>query len=166
MPKNKYRKWLEEVAGLMHEDANYMIQDPTYDYYYLYNAYPKDRQQIIKDLKQNSRAHFRDAAKTANHPTFSKESDFSGKFDLIHNPAGIEGGTWSDAPHLGPNAYRYTLSDSQLRNRWNLDNTINYLNDAEDYGVELVYPNGKRPTLSDGSIFGGILPSVVVKPKK
>lgn len=165
MPKNKYRKWLDEVAGLMHEDANYMRTDPTYDYNYLYNAYPQDRQQIIKDLKENDRAHFRDAAKTAKHPTFSVESDFNGKFDLIHNPRGIEGGTWSDAPHLGPRASRYTLSESQVRNNWDIDNTLDYIINAEDQGAEVVYPKGKRLTL-DGATFGGVLPAITVKPKR
>lgn len=161
MPKNKYRKWLEEVAGLMNKDVNYMINDPTYSYKYLYDNYAQDRNQIIKDLKVNNRAHFRDAAKTINHPTFSIESDFSGKVSK-YNPKGIVGGTWSAAPKLGRNAWRYTLSDSQMKHGWDVLRTIDYLSDAEDNGVELRLPDGSYPII-DGIMFGGVLPSITIK---
>ena len=164
MPKPKYRRWLEEVAGLMNEDVNYLLNDPTYSYEYLYNNYPQDRKQIIKDLKENNRAHFRDAAKTINHPTFSVESDFSGKVSK-YNPKGIIGDTWSDAPRLGRNAYRYTLSDSQMKHGWDVLRTIDYLNNAEQNGVELVLPNGSYPII-DGIKFGGVLPEVTIIGKR
>ena len=138
MPKPKYRQWLEEVAGLMNEDVNYLLNDPTYSYEYLYNNYPQDRKQIIKDLKENNRAHFRDVAKTSNHPTFSVESDFSGTINK-YNPKGIVGGTWSDAPNLGRN--------------------------AEQNGVELRMPNGSYPII-DGIRFGGVLPEIIVTGKR
>ena len=54
----------------MNEDVNYLNNDPTYSYKYLYDNYPQDRKQIIKDLKVNNRAHFRDAAKTINQSYF------------------------------------------------------------------------------------------------
>lgn len=164
MPKPKYRKWLEEVAGLMQEDVNYLLNDPTYSYEYLYNNYPQDRKQIIKDLKENNRAHFRDVAKTSEHPTFSIESDFSGKVNK-YNPKGIIGGTWSDAPRLGKNAYRYTLSDSQMKHGWDVLRTIDYLSNAEQNGVELVLPNGSYPII-DGIKFGGVLPEVTIIGKR
>ena len=164
MPKPKYRKWLEEVAGLMKEDVNYMINDPTYSYEYLYNNYPQDRNQIIRDLKVNNRAHFRDAAKTSEHPTFSIESDFSGKVSK-YNPKGIIGGTWSDAPRLGRNASRYTLSDSQMKHGWDVLRTIDYLSNAEQNGVELVLPNGSYPII-DGIKFGGVLPEITIIGKR
>ena len=164
MPKPKYRQWLEEVAGLMNEDVNYLLNDPTYSYEYLYNNYPQDRKQIIKDLKENNRAHFRDVAKTSNHPTFSVESDFSGKINK-YNPKGIIGGTWSDAPSLGKNASRYTLSDSQMKNGWDVLRTIDYLTDAETNGVELRMPNGSYPII-DGIRFGGVLPEITITSKR
>lgn len=164
MPKLKYRKWLEKVAGLMQEDVNYLLNDPTYSYEYLYNNYPQDRKQIIKDLKENNRAHFRDVAKTSEHPTFSIESDFSGKVNK-YNPKGIIGGTWSDAPRLGKNAYRYTLSDSQMKHGWDVLRTIDYLSNAEQNGVELVLPNGSYPII-DGIKFGGVLPEVTIIGKR
>ena len=164
MPKPKYRQWLEDVAGLMNEDVNYLLKDPTYSYEYLYNNYPQDRKQIIKDLKVNNRAHFRDAAKTSEHPTFSVESDFSDKVSK-YNPKGIIGGTWSDAPRLGRNAYRYTLSDSQMKHGWDVLRTIDYLSNAEQNGVELVLPNGSYPII-DGIKFGGVLPEVTIIGKR
>ena len=164
MPKPKYRQWLEEVAGLMQKDVNYLNNDPTYSYKYLYDNYPQDRKQIIKDLKENNRAHFRDAAKTINHPTFSVESDFSGKVSK-YNPKGIIGGTWSDAPRLGRNASRYTLSDSQMKHGWDVLRTIDYLSDAEQNGVELVLPNGSYPII-DGIKFSGVLPEVTIIGKR
>lgn len=164
MPKPKYRRWLEEVAGLMNEDVNYLLNDPTYSYEYLYNNYPQDRKQIIKDLKENNRAHFRDVAKTSNHPTFSIESDFSGTINK-YNPKGIIGGTWSDAPNLGRNASRYTLSDSQMKHGWDVLRTIDYLSNAEQNGVELRMPNGSYPII-DGIRFGGVLPEIIVTGKR
>lgn len=164
MQKPKYIQWLEEVARLMNEDVNYLNNDPTYSYKYLYDNYPQDRKQIIKDLKENNRAHFRDAAKTIYHPTFSIESDFSGKISK-YNPKGIVGGTWSDAPNLGKNASRYTLSDSQMKHGWDVLRTIDYLSDAEDKGVELRMPNGSYPII-DGIRFGGVLPEITVIGKR
>lgn len=160
MPKSKYRQWLEEVAGLMNEDVNYLLTDPTYSYKYLYDNYLQDRKQIIKDLKENNRAHFRDAAKTSNHPTFSIESDFSGKINK-YNPKGIIGGSWDYFPRLGKNAERYTLSDSQMKHGWDVLRTIDYLTDAAQEGAELRMPNGSYPII-DGIRFGGILPEITV----
>lgn len=160
MPNPKYKKWLEEVAGLMKEDVYYLRTDPTYSYEYLYDNYPEDREQIIKDLKINDRAHFRDAAKTSDHPTFSVESDFSGKKSK-YNPKGIKGGKWSVVNGKG----RYTLSDSQLKHGWNLRRTIDYMNWAEDKGVELRLPNGNKVYI-DGAYFDRVLPTIEVFPSK
>ena len=111
MPKTKYRKWLEDVAGIRGWDAQEMLNDDTYNYEHFYNAQPKEAQAM---LKKDADAHFSDIAKTALHPTFSVESDYSGKVSK-YNPKGIIGGTWSDAYRLGRNASRYTLSDSQMK---------------------------------------------------
>ena len=161
MPKTKYRRWLEDVAGIRGWDVQEMLNDNTYNYEHFYNAQPKEAQAM---LKRNADAHFTDIAKTAFHPTFSVESDFSGKVSK-YNPKGIIGGTWSDAPRLGRNAYRYTLSDSQMKHGWDVLRTIDYLSNAEQNGVELVLPNGSYPII-DGIKFGGVLPEITIIGKR
>ena len=89
MSKPKYRQWLEDVAGMRGWDVNEMIRDNTYNYEHFYNAQPKEAQAM---LKRNADAHFTDIANTAFHPTFSVESDYSGKVSK-YNPKGIIGGT-------------------------------------------------------------------------
>ena len=161
MPKTKYRRWLEDVAGIRGWDVQEMLNDNTYNYEHFYNAQPKEAQEM---LKRNADAHFTDIAKTAFHPTFSIESDYSGKVSK-YNPKGIIGGTWSDAPNLGKNASRYTLSDSQMKHGWDVRRTIDYLTDAETEGVELRMPNGSYPII-DGIRFGGVLPEITVIGKR
>ena len=161
MPKIKYRKWLEDVAGIRGWDTQEMLNDDTYNYEHFYNAQPKEAQAM---LKKDADAHFSDIAKTAFHPTFSVESDYSGKVSK-YNPKGIVGGTWSAAPKLGRNASRYTLSDSQMRHGWDVLRTIDYLSRAEPNGVELRLPDGSYPIV-DGIRFGGILPEITVVGKR
>lgn len=158
MPKPKYRQWLEDVAGIRGWDVNEMANDNTYNYEHFYNSQPKEAQAM---LRKNANAHFTDIAKTVYHPTFSVESDFSGKVSK-YNPKGIIGGTWSNAPKLGRNASRYTLSDSQMKHGWDVLRTIDYLINAEDYGAELRLPNGSYPIV-DGIRFAGVLPAVTIK---
>lgn len=161
MPKIKYRKWLEDVAGIRGWDTQEMLNDDTYNYEHFYNVQPKEAQAM---LKKDADAHFTDIAKTAFHPTFSVESDYSGKVSK-YNPKGIVGGTWSAAPKLGRNASRYTLSDSQMRHGWDVLRTIDYLSRAEPNGVELRLPDGSYPIV-DGIRFGGILPEITVVGKR
>ena len=161
MPKTKYRRWLEEVAGIRGQDTKEILNDNTYNYEHFYNAQPKEAQAM---LNKDADAHFTDIAKTALHPTFSVESDYSGKVSK-YNPKGIIGGTWSYAPKLGRNASRYTLSDSQMKHGWDVLRTINYLSDAENEGVELKLPNGSYPIV-DGIRFGGVLPGVTIISKR
>ena len=161
MPKRKYRRWLEKVAGIKGWDVKEMLNDNEYNYEHFYNAQPKEAQAM---LKKDADAHFSDIAKTAFHPTFSVESDYSGKVSK-YNPKGIIGGTWSDAPNLGRNASRYTLSDSQMKHGWDVLRTIDYLSNAEQNGVELRMPNGSYPII-DGIRFGGVLPEIIVTGKR
>lgn len=161
MPELKYRKWLEEVAGIRNWNVQKMLNDNTYNYEHFYNTQPKEAQAM---LKKDADAHFTDIAKTALHPTFSIESDYSGKVSK-YNPKGIIGGTWTDAPYLGKKAQRYTLSDSQMRHGWDVLRTIDYLNNSEKNGVELRLPDGSYPIV-DGIIFGGVLPEVTIKSKR
>lgn len=161
MPKTKYRRWLEDVAGIRGWDTQEMLNDNTYNYEHFYNAQPKEAQAM---LTKDADAHFTDIAKTAFHPTFSVESDYSGKVSK-YNPKGIIGGTWSAAPNLGKKASRYTLSDSQMRNGWDVLRTIDYLTRNENKGAKLVLPDNSYPVI-DGISFGGVLPDVIVKGKK
>ena len=161
MPKTKYRRWLEDVAGIRGWDVQEMLNDNTYNYEHFYKEKKKEAQAM---LKRNADAHFSDIAKTAFHPTFSVESDYSGKVSK-YNPKGIIGGTWSDAPNLGRNASRYTLSDSQMKHGWDVLRTIDYLSNAEQNGVELRMPNGSYPII-DGIRFGGVLPEIIVTGKR
>ena len=161
MPKRKYRRWLEKVAGIKGWDVQEMLNDNEYNYEHFYNAQPREAQEM---LKKDADAHFTDIAKTAFHPTFSVESDYSGKVSK-YNPKGIVGGTWSAAPKLGRNASRYTLSDSQMRHGWDVLRTIDYLSNAEQNGVELRMPNGSYPII-DGIRFGGVLPEIVITGKR
>ena len=138
-----------------------MIRDNTYNYEHFYNAQPKEAQAM---LKRNTDAHFTDIAKTAFHPTFSVESDYSGKISK-YNPKGIIGDTWSNAPRLGRNASRYTLSDSQMKHGWDVLRTIDYLSNAEQNGVEVVLPNGSYPII-DGIKFGGVFPEITIIAKR
>lgn len=161
MPKTKYRRWLEEVAGIRGWDTKEMLNDNTYNYEYFYNAQPKEAQAM---LNKDADAHFTDIAKTALHPTFSVESDYSGKVSK-YNSRGIIGGTWSDAPYLGKKASRYTLSDSQMRHGWNVPRTIDYLSRSEQNGVELRLPDNSYPIVN-GIRFGGILPEIIITDKR
>lgn len=156
MPKSKFRKYLEDVIAVKDwrgVTADDLINDPTYDYELFYNKQPAIAAAI---LKQDKNAHFTDIGKTSLHPTFSDESYYSG-WRNSRNPRGIIGGRW------GPN--RYTLSKSQVNNDWDILDTIEYLNDAEDKGVQLRLPNGSLPYINEG-YFGGVLPVVDVYSKK
>lgn len=161
MPKTKYRIWLEEVAGIRGWDTKEMLNDNTYNYEHFYNAQPKEAQAM---LNKDADAHFTDIAKTALHPTFSVESDYSGKVSK-YNPKGIVGGTWSNAPKLGRNTSRYTLSDSQMKHGWNVPRTIDYLSRSEQNGVELRLPDNSYPII-DGIRFGGVLPEIIITGKR
>lgn len=61
------------------------LNDNTYNYRGYYNKYPNG--------KGNAIDHWTDEFKTVYHPTFSKESKYSGKKSQ-YNPKGITGGTW------------------------------------------------------------------------
>lgn len=151
MASPQYYDWINKIAKIKRWNPRDMLSDPTYDYEIFYKKYPNEaRKMLYKDVN----AHFNDIGKTVNHPTFSNESAYSGKFDIRHNPAGVVGGSWNKQGN------RYTLSNSQLRNNWNVDKTIKYLGEAEDNGVELFFPNGGRPVDNTGTVWGGVLPNI------
>lgn len=151
----KYRKWLNEIARIKDWDVKDMDKDETYDYQLFYNMQPKEAQAILNKSKD---AHFTDIGKTAYHPTFSDESYYSGRFNILRNPLGIKGGRWSS------DGKKYTLSKSQIDNNWNIRNTIDYLSINEPNGVALRMPNGTMPYI-DGAYFDRVLPQIVVTPK-
>lgn len=77
-----YKKW---NMNSPQEAYNYAINDPTYDYWGYYNKYPNSA--------ANANTHWTDEFKTAQHPTFSTGSKYSGKKSK-YNPYGKKGGTW------------------------------------------------------------------------
>ena len=157
MPNPKYFKWLEQIASTRGWDVQDMLNDDTYNYEHFYNKQPE---LAIGLLNDSPTAHFTDIAKTVKHPTFSEESDYSGKKSK-YNPKGIKGGKWSTVNGKG----RYTFSDSQLKHGWDIRKTIDYMNYAEDNGVELRLPNGNKAYI-DGAYFDRVLPTIEVFPSK
>lgn len=81
--EQNYKDW-----GLPSSDAALIqaLNDNTYNYRGYYNKYPNG--------KGNAVDHWTDEFKTVYHPTFSKESKYSGRKSQ-YNPKGLVGGTWS-----------------------------------------------------------------------
>lgn len=81
--EQNYRDW-----GLPNSNAALIqaLNDNRYDYRGYYNKYPNSR--------ANASTHWTDEFKTVYHPTFSKESKYSGKKSQ-YNPKGLVGGIWS-----------------------------------------------------------------------
>ena len=79
---DNYKNWQlpTQESALLHA-----LNDNTYNYRGYYNKYPNG--------KGNAIDHWTDEFKTVYHPTFSKESKYSGKKSQ-YNPKGITGGTW------------------------------------------------------------------------
>ena len=96
MAKDKFNKWIRSIAYMRGWNVNEILNDPTYNYEHFYYRKPQIAYTMLKDSHY---AHFTDIAKTAFHPTFSNESDYSGR-PSIYNPRGIIGGNWSDSPRL------------------------------------------------------------------
>lgn len=80
--ERNYRDW-----DLPNPDAALVqaLNDNTYNYRGYYNKYPNG--------DGNAKDHWPDDFKTVYHPTFSKESKYSGKKSQ-YNPKGLTGGTW------------------------------------------------------------------------
>jgi len=80
--EQNYKDW-----GLPNSDVALVnaLNDNTYNYRGYYNKYPNG--------KGNAVDHWTDEFKTVYHPTFSKESKYSGKKSQ-YNPKGLTGGTW------------------------------------------------------------------------
>lgn len=157
MAKRKgFNRWINQLATTRGWNVNDMLNDPTYNYRTFYN---KNRSMAMQMLNENPEAHFTDVGKTAQHPTFSTESVYSGKVSK-YNPLGIQGGTWEN------NGHRYRMSYDQVNNGWDVLNTINYVEQAEPNGVQVVYPRGEYPMIN-GITWMGVLPEVeIIAPRK
>lgn len=138
---------------------------PSYNYvgYALEN--PGDM--IKRAVDPSYSPHYVDTFKTAWHPTFSSESIYSGKVGFL-NPKGIRGGDWG---HDKNNNWVYRLSEDQMNNNWNIDRTVDYLEDAEDDGVVLMLPGNHLPVFDVGdggerALYNGVLPNVTVEGKR
>ena len=91
---NNYYGIMEKVAEQNYKNWGFpnvdyallhALNDNTYNYRGYYNKYPNG--------KGNAVDHWTDEFKTVYHPTFSKESKYSGKKSQ-YNPKGIKGGSW------------------------------------------------------------------------
>lgn len=91
---NNYYDIMEKVAEQNYKNWGFpntdyallhALNDNTYNYKGYYNKYPNG--------KGNAIYHWTDEFKTVYHPTFSKESKYSGKKSQ-YNPKGIKGGSW------------------------------------------------------------------------
>ena len=117
---NRYYSIMEDVArqnyrdwGFLNEDEAliHALNDNTYDYRGFYNKYPNSG--------ANAKTHWTDEFKTVYHPTFSKESIYSGKKSDM-NPYGITGGNWlGDMFIPSPSQYGFKLK-RRLENRGKL----------------------------------------------
>ncbi len=147
-PGKGYWDWKKAIQNYKGIDID---NDPTYDYYGFYKENPQTAKDILNDSED---AHFTDTYKTSVHPTFSNESKYSGYVNK-YNPKGITGGYWGE-----DNSYNF--SDSQIKNNWDVHDTLRYLEDAENYGVTAKYKN-MYPKDVDNTIYGGVLPQVEIK---
>ena len=123
-----YTKWKERIKKHKGIDID---NDPTYDYEGFYNSDPDLAWDM---LNKDSSAHFKDEYKTAQHPSFSNQSIYSG-YKNKFNPKGIVGGTWIDD-------YNYQLSQSQFDNDWDTDRTLDSFKEGESHKVNLYAPDG------------------------
>lgn len=126
--------------------------DNTYDYRSYYNNNPDTVWEMVSG---DPRAHFPDTYKTVFHPTFSDESDYSGREHPFFNPLGLIGGHW--------NGNNYIMSNDMYSAPASMDNRMEYLIDAEDNGAGLRESDGSMPYMSDDAFWGGVLPNISIR---
>ena len=159
-----YKDWLRELSvkksaewGVPQEQLYQEMQnDPTYDYKVFYEQQPDMAKAM---LTADPEAHFNDVGKTPNHPTYSDGSYYN--THSYNGQAPFRGGHWSNG-NLGPYSSTYQLSQDQLNHRWDIGRTIDYVSQAEPNGIEILNPKGTHVRDADGTIFGGVLPQVMV----
>lgn len=121
LAKVKAKEWGENEDLILTE----MLNDNTYNYKQMYEDNPNYNIQ---------KGHFEDTYKTVYHPTFSKESMYSGKKSQ-YNPEGITGGWWDYNNKIFHAGYKQDIR-----------NTQKYLNQAD--------PGWKVKAFQDGGQTG------------
>ena len=118
--EQNYKDW-----GLPNSDAALIqaLNDNTYNYRGYYNQYPNSR--------ANASTHWTDEFKTVYHPTFSKESKYSGKKSQ-YNPKGLVGGTWSGETFIPADWQRNKFRKGGSTDGNNTDNGGLFGNEAVD----------------------------------
>lgn len=154
-----YEDWATDLANVWGVSPSHILTSKEYDYP---TYFAENREDAAAHLTGGG--HFPDTYKTAEHPTFSDESRYSGSKNKF-NPKGITGGRWTEIANPLGQQWNYQFSPSQIANGWNIDNTLNYLSNAEDNGVYITMPNGNA-VLLNGDIYGGVLPAVNVLGKR
>lgn len=149
-PKRDYNTWKKLIHDYKGLDVD---NDNTYDYLSYYNNHTDEAWDMLNNAPD---AHFYDTYKTAYHPTFSDESVYSGRYDLLHNPRGVVGGRWLENPN------RFIPSPSK-RNIDSIRETADYISVAEPNGLQIRDEQGRWPIIN-GTVFGGVLPQVDVSP--
>lgn len=146
-----YLKWKDAIGKYKGIDTN----DPAYDYAGFYIENPKRAWALLND---DPNAHFVDTYKTVYHPTFSDESMYSGMVSPQYNPEGLIGGSWRKYPDS------FTMSTDLYRSPVSIDERIQYLENNEPEGIVLREYDGSLPMFNDGSLWGGVKPTVEVSP--
>jgi hypothetical protein len=113
-----YLQWLAQLTQKQGRDVSGDVRD--YDMQGAYKA----------GVQQGENGHFTDQFKKPSHPTFSTESQYSGK-------NGNVGGTWKD---LGNGKWEYTPSKTNLK-YYSPEGLQQYFRRA-DPNVTLAIPNG------------------------
>ena len=149
--KRDYNTWKKLIHDYKGIDVN---NDKTYDYLSYYNNHTDEAWDMLNNAPD---AHFYDTYKTVYHPTFSDESIYSGRYDLLHNSRGVVGGKWLENPN------RFIPSPSK-RNIDSIRETANYISVAEPNGLQIRDEYGRWPIIN-GTVFGGVLPQVDISPK-
>lgn len=99
LAKFKAKEWGENEDIILTE----MLNDNTYNYKQMYEDNPNYNIQ---------KGHFEDTYKTVYHPTFSKESMYSGKKSQ-YNPEGITGGWWDYNNKIFHAGYKQDIRNTQ-----------------------------------------------------
>lgn len=99
LAKFKAKEWGENEDIILTE----MLNDNTYNYKQMYEDNPNYNIQ---------EGHFQDTYKTVYHPTFSKESMYSGKKSQ-YNPEGITGGWWDYNNKIFHAGYKQDIRNTQ-----------------------------------------------------
>lgn len=146
-----YLKWKDAIGKYKGIDTD----DPAYDYAGFYIENPKRAWAL---LNGDPNAHFVDTYKTVYHPTFSDESMYSGMVSPQYNPEGLIGGSWRKYPDS------FTMSTDLYRSPVSMNERIQYLENNEPEGVVLREYDGSFPMFNDGSLWGGVKPTVEVSP--